>query len=76
MSSSFEFPRYLVHVGEGKNRNSHFGTLREAASLLASGMVPVEVDDLVLNEDFSLRNITLSEKGTMNQLIDEIIDSK
>lgn len=76
MNSSPEFPRYLTHVGEGKDRRSYFETMQGAANLLASGCVPVVVDDLVLENDFSLRNITQKEKDTMNRIIDEIGDSK
>lgn len=76
MDGNAGFPRYLVHVGEEENRISHFETLRAAASILASGVVPVQVDDLVLEHDFQVRNITQEEKGAMNRIVDEIIDSK
>lgn len=71
-----EFPRYLVRIHDGKNCRSSFETMQGAASLLASGCIPVAVDDLVLENDFSLRDITLPEKDRMNKLVDEIADSK
>ena len=51
------FPKVLVTV-EGKKK---FHTFKEAAILQDSWFAKVKVEDMILNEDFSIRNITKEE---------------
>ncbi len=76
MCTPAEFPKFLVRVGDRGKSKASYRTMEEAATLLASGILPVAVDDSVLENDFSVRNITPEETTAMNQLIDDIFDRK
>ena len=76
MCTPAEFPKFLVRVGNSGKCKASYRTMKEAATLLASGLLPVVVDDSVLDNNFSVRNITPEETVEMNQLIDDISDRK
>ena len=61
------FPKYLVNMGG----NKRFLSINETGKAWDCGHCEVTIDDhLVLEEDFSLRDITPTE----NRLIDDIAD--
>ena len=72
-----EFPRYILTMGgRGETKKSVFVPIGEAARAMDNWFVHVEVGDLVLESDFSIRQITEAEKAEMNRILDDYAASK
>lgn len=69
---SSDYPKVIVTI----NRSVKFCSLDEAARLQDAWFDDVEVGDMILNEDFSTRQITREEIDLINEMCDEYSASK
>ncbi len=70
--STRQFPLFLLKI-DGKQK---FLTMREAGIMFDSNFSNVENMRLVLEEDFSVRDITKEETSQMSEIADEHSASK
>jgi hypothetical protein len=63
---------YLIVIGNERR----FLPMQEAAIVYDCGLVNVSIGELVLEHDYSLRNITPEEKGQIVEMADNYSESK
>ena len=72
MSQSNEFPKYLMKI----NGERKFLSLRDAYVAYDSGFTHVEFGRYVLNEDFSVRKMTIEDTSKISNAADKYGASK
>jgi len=72
-----KFPRYLMSItmADG-HRERRFVPLREAGVTFDSGWARVEIVGLVLEADFSVRDVTPDERSRISEIAEEYSSSK
>ena len=70
--SSNTFPMYLMLIG----RRRKFLSIQDAGKAYDSGHVTVNIGNLVLESDFSVRDITAEEALRIGKIADEYSASK
>jgi hypothetical protein len=77
--ANYQFPKYMMVTGtrgEGRSRKREFLTISEAGQLFDCGSMQVEIGRHVLEEDFSVRPVSNSEKNLISQIADKYSESK